>query len=84
MGDNVENLILEQLRALRSEIISFRTESQSEFSEVKHRLTRIESSLAGMRGENVGTQEDVYRQQGVIDLIKERLQKIEKRLELAS
>ncbi len=84
MSDNVENLILEQLRALRSEIISFRTESQSEFSEVKHRLTRIESSLAGMRGENVGTQEDVYRQQGVIDLIKERLQKIEKRLELVS
>lgn len=84
MSENIDNLVLEQLRALRSEIIAFRTESQSEFSEIKHRLTRVEFGIAGMRGENVGTQEDVYRQQGVIDAIKERLQRIEKRLELAN
>ena len=84
MIDNVENLVLEQLKALRNEIIAFRSENQSEFSEIKHRLTRVESTIAGMRGENVGTQEDVYRQQGVIDQIKERLQRIERRLEIAS
>lgn len=84
MSDNIDNLVLEQLRALRNEILAFRSENQSEFSEVKHRLTRVESSLASMRGENVGTQEDVYRQQGVIDSIKERLQRIEKRLEIAA
>ena len=84
MNDNVENLVLEQLRAIRSEILSFRSENQSEFSEIKHRLTRVESSMAGMRGESVGTQEDVYRQQGVIDQIKERLQRIERRLEIAN
>ncbi len=84
MGDNLDNLVLEQLRALRSEILAFRSENQNEFSEIKHRLTRVESSIASMRGENVGTQEDVYRQQGVIDQIKERLQRIEKRLEIAS
>lgn len=83
MSENVENLVLEQLRALRSEILAFRSENQSEFSEIKHRLTRVESSIASMRGENVGTQEDVYRQQSVIDQIKERLQRIEKRLEIA-
>lgn len=84
MSDNVDNLVLEQLRALRNEILAFRSENQSEFSELKHRLTRVESSIASMRGENVGTQEDVYRQQGVIDSIKERLQRIEKRLEIAA
>lgn len=84
MSDNVENMVLEQLRALRNDIATFRAENQSEFSEMKHRLNRVESSLAHMRGENIGTQEDVYRQQGVIDAIKERLQKIEKRLEIAS
>lgn len=82
MVDNVENLVLEQLRALRSEILTFRAENQSEFSEIKHRLSRVESGIAGIRGENVGTQEDVYRQQNVIDTIKERLQRIEKRLEI--
>ena len=84
MTDNVDNLILEQLRVLRNEILAFRSENQSDFSEIKHRLTRVESSIASMRGENVGTQEDVYRQQGVIDQIKERLQRIEKRLELTN
>lgn len=84
MSENIDNLVLEQLRALRSEIITFRSENQSEFSEIKHRLTRIESNITSMRGENIGTQEDIYRQQGVIDSIKERLQKIEKRLELAN
>ncbi|TAJ77050.1 MAG: hypothetical protein EPO42_11050 [Gallionellaceae bacterium] len=82
MSDNVENLVLEQLKALRSEILTFRSENQSEFSEIKHRLSRVESGIAGMRGENAGTQEDVYRQQAVIDTIKERLQRIERRLEL--
>lgn len=84
MSDNIENLVLEQLRALRNDIAAFRAENQSEFSEMKHRLNRVESSIAHMRGESVGTQEDVYRQQSVIDTIKERLQRIEKRLELAS
>ncbi len=82
MSNNVDNIVLEQLRALRNEILAFRSENQNEFSEIKHRLTRVESSIASMRGENVGTQEDVYRQQGVIDQIKERIQRIEKRLEI--
>jgi tetrahydromethanopterin S-methyltransferase subunit G len=83
-SDKVENLVLEQLRALRNEILAFRSENQSEFSELKHRLNRVESNLASMRGDNVGTQEDVYRQQNVIDAIKERLQRIERRLEIAN
>ena len=50
MSESVENLVLEQLRALRSEIIAFRAENQSEFSELKHRLNRVESGIANMRG----------------------------------
>lgn len=84
MSENVENLVLEQLKALRSDILTFRSESQSDFNEIKHRLSRVESGIANMRGENAGTQEDVYRQQSVIDSIKERLQRIEKRLELTT
>ena len=59
MGENIDNLVLEQLRALRNEIMAFRSENQGEFGEIKHRLTRVGSSLANMRGESVGTQEDV-------------------------
>lgn len=53
MGDDADNLVLEQLRALGNEILAFRTESQGEFGEIKHRLTRLESGMAGMRGESV-------------------------------
>lgn len=49
--ENVESLVLEQLRVLRNEILAFRSENQSEFSEIKHRLIRVKSSIAGMRGE---------------------------------
>ena len=52
-----DSLVLEQLGALRNEILAFRSENQSEFSEIKHRLTRVESSIASMRGEKVGTRE---------------------------
>ena len=54
--ENVESLVLEQLKILRNEILAFRSENQSEFGEIKHRLTRVESSIASMRGESVGTQ----------------------------
>lgn len=50
MNDNVENLVLEQLKALRNEILAFRIENQSEFGEIKHQLTRVESNIAVMRG----------------------------------
>lgn len=82
MTENTENLVLEHLRGLRNDIVTFRSDMQSEFGEVKHRLTRLGSSVASLRGESVGVQEDVYRQQSVIDSIKERLLRIEKRLEL--
>jgi hypothetical protein len=46
-------------------------------------LTGVESGIAGLRRDKLGTQEDVYRQQTVIGAIQERLQRIEKRLELS-
>lgn len=78
MPDNVENLILEHLRALRAG----QGRIEDEVKEVKHRLTSVEAGIAGLRRDGAGTQEDVYHQQSAIDKIKERLERIEKRLEL--
>ena len=49
MTENIEHLILEQFRALRNQIAGLQTEMRSEFSEVKHRLNRIETSVDGVR-----------------------------------
>ncbi len=75
MPDNVENPILEHLRAGQDRI-------ENEIKEVKHRLTSVESGVAGLRQDGAGTQEDRYHQQAAIDKIKGRLERIEKRLEL--
>jgi uncharacterized protein involved in exopolysaccharide biosynthesis len=52
MTGSVENLILEQLRALRNQIDNLRTEMRTEFAEVKHRLTSLEASTARSRGDS--------------------------------
>ena len=80
--ENVENLIIEHLKGLRSEIAGMRANMQEEFKDLKHRVTQIEIQVIGSRRDHAGTQEDVYRQQSTIDTIKDRLDRIERRLEL--
>ena len=82
MSDNIENLVLEHLRGLRNQIEALQVETRADFQEVKHRLTGVESGIAGLRRDSLSTQEDVYRQQAAIDRINERIQRIEKRLDL--
>lgn len=80
--DDVDNLIIKHLKGLRSEVAGVRTAMQDEFKDVKHRLGQIETQVLGTRRDAMGTQDEVYRQQGVINAIKERLDCIERRLEL--
>lgn len=47
MTDNVENLILEHLRAIRGDITALRDDSR----EVKSRLTSLETAVSSMRRE---------------------------------
>jgi len=51
MSDNIENLILEQLRGLRNQMASMQSDRRTEFSEVKHCINRLESAVAGIRGD---------------------------------
>lgn len=82
MTSNVENLILEMLKAVRNELKDFRSRFEDEMREVKARLTSLESAVAAQRRDQLGAQEDMYRQQSVIDRLAERLDRVEKRLEL--
>jgi chromosome segregation ATPase len=83
MIDNVENLIIEHLRALRSEIQTFRTEMQGEFRDVKARLSTLEVALSGVKRDQAESLADYARQQMSLDQIVERIQRIERRLELS-
>ena len=79
MTENVENIVLEHLRALRAG----QDRIEKGLKKVKQRLTGVETGIAGLRRDNLGTQEDNYRQKTVIDAIQDRLQRIEKCLELS-
>ena len=83
MTDNIEHLILEQFRALRNQIEGLQTEMRNDFSDIKHRINRVVSAVAGIRRDEAGTAEDIARQQSAIDRLKERIDRIEHRLELA-
>lgn len=82
MTDNVENLILEHLRVLRSEIQTMRTEMHTEFKDVKLRMSCIENAMVSIKHDSADIRGDYVRQQISIDNIVERIQRIEKMLEL--
>ena len=82
MGDNVKNLILKHLRILRSEIQTLRTEMHTEFKDVKLRMSSIENAMVSVKHDSADIRGDYVRQQISIDNIVERIQRIEKRLEL--
>ncbi len=82
--DNVDNIIIEHLKNLRSDVASMRSEMHTEFKDVKARLNHLDASMAGVRRDGALSAEDFARQQVSIDSLVERIQRIEKRLELAS
>ncbi|MDD5267637.1 MAG: hypothetical protein PHO08_10975 [Methylococcales bacterium] len=45
MADNIENLVLEQLRAIRADIASVKEDTR----EIKSRLIIVESGIASLR-----------------------------------
>jgi sensor histidine kinase regulating citrate/malate metabolism len=82
MPENVDNLILQQLLGIRNDVGSMRAETHDSLKEVKARLTTLEGLVAGGRRDNALVQEDVNQQQSLIDRITDRLDRIERRLEL--
>ncbi len=48
MTENVENLVLEHLRAIRADVTALREDSR----EIKQRLTSVESGIASIRRDN--------------------------------
>ncbi|WP_301100469.1 hypothetical protein [Propionivibrio sp.] len=80
MSENIENLMLEQLRAIRAgqDRIEF------EVKEVKTRISHLENVVLGNRRDSVGAQEDIYRQQTTIDKMADRIDRIEKLLQNVS
>ena len=78
MAENVENLVLEHLRALRAG----QDRIESELRDLKERVSAVETGLNGVRRDLVALAEADARLQVTIDRLGDRADRIEKRLEL--
>ena len=78
MTDNVENLILDHLRGIRVDIGGLKKDMR----EVKQRLNSIESSIAGLRRDNAHLFGDMADQNTRFDRLAERVERIERRLDI--
>ena len=59
--DNVDHIIIEHLKSLRSEVASMRSDMQAEFKDVKARLSHLDASMAGVRRDGARAAEDFAR-----------------------
>jgi len=80
MSDNVENLIIEHLRHIRRRV----DDIADDMKDVKHRLSILEGGNSLIRREILLGEETDARQQISLDRVVERLERIERRLDLAS
>ena len=78
MTEKIENLILEQLRAIRAELASVKSDTQ----ETRRRLSSKETSLARLSRETSSNYEEIIENRHMVDELKERVGRIERRLEI--
>ncbi len=79
MESQIENLILEHLKRFQSG----QERIERELKEIKGRISQVEISIAGVRGDIAHVSGDQARQQISFDGLTDRVDRIEKRLELA-
>jgi hypothetical protein len=51
VDENIDNVIIEHLKGLRSEVQSLRGEMHAEFRDVKHRLASVETMIVASKHE---------------------------------
>lgn len=83
MAEEIDNLLLEHLKALRNELRDFRYEFHTESENLKHRMSALETAMINVKREVVAGDETDARHQVQLDQIVERIRRLEKRLELS-
>ena len=79
MPENIDNLVLENLRAIRADIAAVKEDTR----EIKARLAVVESGVAGLRRDNGDFASSIAAQHLSYDRLTDRVERIEQRLNLA-
>jgi len=75
MTENTENLVLDILRQIRSDMTDIRNEMRDGFNRIEVRLGPVEQTLASMLGVSASDREEIRA-------LQHRIERIERRLEL--
>ena len=78
MVEEAENLVLEHLKKIQSE----QTASRERDSEILSRLAHIETAVARLARDGADNFAEVISDRHAVDKLKERIERIERRLEL--
>jgi uncharacterized coiled-coil protein SlyX len=78
MAENVENLLLEHLRAIRGDVADIKVDVR----ELKNRVTTLEAGLATLMQQIGHMAGSLAQQQASFDRMVERVERIERRLDL--
>ena len=76
---STDNLVIEHLKAIRTEIAAVKSDT----ADTRQRLVSVETSVIDMQRNVVHVFEDLAHQQLTMDKLLDRVQRIEKRLELS-
>lgn len=79
MIENIENLILEHLKKIQAE----QAVARERDAEILARLSSIENGLARISRDEALTYTELVQDRHVVDKLKERIERIERRLELS-
>lgn len=79
MSEQIDNLILEHLKKIQAE----QTTSRERDAEIMSRLANIESGLARITRDESTTYGELIQDRHSVDKLRERIERIERRLELA-
>ena len=80
MTDNTENPVLEHLRLMRADLNTIR----NDIREIKNRLTSVENTVASVKRDIGDLYTEVAGQNLRHDRMADRIERIERRLELVS
>lgn len=78
--ENVENIIIEHLKRFQAG----QDRIEREIKEVKGRMSQLEIGIASIRGDLAHLSGDQARQQVSVDALSERIDRLERRLEIAN
>jgi ubiquinone biosynthesis protein UbiJ len=80
MAETVDNLMLEHLKKIQTE----QSASRERDAEILSRLAHIETSVARLARDGADNFAEVVADRHAVDKLKERIERIERRLELQS